>query len=179
MRKSSLMLAVLLSGCGGTSPEVYQLLVNYFTLPDSCYMSMMQPNTVTTAAQPTALSVQVWDGPDGTAFMQIESAPLSIDMGAAPNVNVGGIFTGKKAEKGWQFTSDNTTKQTANANLVVTTTSHAEMTFDRGVTFKGTGLLSSSANCVGTSCPGVNPSCSVSGIVITGTRVAVEYERAP
>ena len=179
MRQSSLLLAVLLNGCGGTSPELYQLLVNSFTVPDSCYTSMMQPNRVITAAQPSALTVQIWDGPEGTAFLQIESGPLSIDMGAAPNVPVSGIFTGKKDPKGWQFTSDNATKQTVSANAAISITSHAEMTFERGVTFKGTGLLSSSSNCVGSACSGVNPSCSVSSIVVTGTRVAVEYQRAP
>lgn len=179
MRKSSMVLALVLSGCGGTTPEVYQLLVDYFTLPDSCYTSMMQPSTVVTSRPPTAMSVQVWEGPDNTASMQIESGTILIDMGAAPDVEVGGIFTGKKGDKGWVFTSDNARKQTLPANNVVTTTTHAEMTFERGVTFKGTAVLSSSSNCVGTGCPGTNPSCSVSGIVLTGTKVAVQYERAP
>lgn len=179
MRKSSLMLALMLSGCGGTSPEVYQLLVDYFTLPDSCYTSMMQPNSVVTTAQPVALGVQVWDGPDNTAFLQVETAPINVDMGAAPNVNISGIFTGKKVDKGWTFSSDNVSKQTLPGSNVVTTTTHAEMTFERNVTFKGTGVLSSSTNCVGSSCPGTNPSCSVPGVVITGTRVAIDYQRAP
>lgn len=183
MRKSSMLLAVLLSGCGGTSPEVYQLLVDYFTLPDSCYTSMMQPNTIATVQPPAAMSVQVWDGPENSAFMQIESAPITIDMGAAPNVNIGGIFTGKKADKGWTFNSDTTVKQTVlqgtTVQATITTVTHAEMTFERGVTFKGTGVLSSSSTCAGTTCPGTNPSCTVSGIVLTGTKVAVQYERAP
>lgn len=179
MRTSSLMLALMLSGCGGTSPEVYQLLVDYFTLPDSCYTSMMQPSTVTTTSPPAPLAVQVWDGPDNTAFLQIESAAISVDMGAAPNVTVGGIFTGKKVDKGWTFSSDGVQKQTLPGNNVVTTTTHAEITFERNNTFKGTGLLSSSSNCVGAQCPGTNPSCTVSGLVLTGTRVAVEYQRAP
>jgi hypothetical protein len=179
MRKSSLMLALTLTGCGGTTPEVYQLLVDAFTLPDSCYTSMMQPSTVVTTAPPTPLSVQVWDGPDNTAFLQVESAAITVDMGAAPNVTVGGIFTGKKVEKGWTFSSDGVTKQTLPGMNVITTTTHAEITFERAVTFKGTGVLSSSSSCAGSSCPGTNPSCSVSGLVLTGTKVAVNYERAP
>jgi hypothetical protein len=181
MRKSSLILALMLSGCGGTSPEVYQLLVDYFTLPDSCYTSMMQPNSVTTTAPPTALSVQVWDGPENTAFLQVESAALTVDMGAAPNVTVGGIFTGKKVDKGWTFTSDTVNKNTVGigTNNVITSTTHAEITFERATTFKGNAVLSSSSTCAGTQCSGSNPSCSVSGIVVTGTRVAVNYERAP
>ena len=180
MRKSWMMLALALSGCGGTTPEVYQLIVDYFTLPDSCYTSMMQPTTISTVQPPTPLSVQVWDGPENTAYLQIESAAISVDMGAAPNVNIGGIFTGKKVDKGWSFTSDTSTKQTAPANsATVTTTTHAEFIFERAVTFKGTGSMSSSQNCVGTACPGANPSCTVSGVVLSGTKVAVQYERAP
>lgn len=179
MRKSSLMLALMLSGCGGTTPEVYQLLIDYFTLPDSCYTSMMQPSSVTTTAPPAAMTVQVWDGPDNTAFLQVETASISVDMGAAPNVNVGGIFTGKKVDKGWTFSSDSVQKQTLPGSNVITSTTHAELTFERATTFKGNALLSSSTNCVGSSCSGSNPSCSVSGIVLTGTRVAVNYERAP
>ena len=179
MRKSSMVLALILSGCGGTTPEVYQLLVDYFTLPDSCYTSMMQPSTVVTSQPPSAMSVQIWDGPDNTASLQVESGTITIDMGAAPDVDVNGIFTGKKGDKGWTFSSDHVRKQTLPANNVVTTTTHAEMTFERGVTFKGTAVVSSSSNCVGTGCPGTNPSCSVSGIVLTGTKVAVQYQRAP
>ncbi len=185
MRKSSLVLALVLSGCGGTTPEVYQLLVDYFSLPDSCYSSMMQPGQVITTAPPTAMTVQIWDGPENTAFLQVESAPLMIEMGSAPDVTVGGIFTGKKVEKGWTFSSDlvrkNTNTLPISGNTVVTTiTTHAELTFERALTFKGTGALNSSSNCVGAmGCPNTNPACSVSGLVISGTKVAVQYERAP
>lgn len=180
MRKSSLMLAVFLTGCGGTSPEVYQLFIETFSLPDSCYTSMMQPSSVTTAEQLTPVSVQVWDGPDNTAFLQVESGSISVDMGAAPNVSISGVFTGKKVDKGWTFSADNSVKQTQTPSGNVTTSStHAEITFERTTTFKGTGQLSSSTNCVGTTCSGTNPSCQVSGLVLSGTRVAVQYERAP
>jgi hypothetical protein len=100
-------------------------------------------------------------------------------MGAAPNVGVSGIFTGKKADKGWTFTSDTIEKQTLPGNNVITDTMHAELNFDRVPQFKGTASLSSSRNCVGNQCPGTNPTCGVSGIVVSGTRLAVQYERAP
>lgn len=179
MKKTWMLAALMLSGCGGATPEMYQLVVNYFTLPDSCYQSGMQPTTGVTVAPPDLIQVQVWDGPDNTAYMQVESGGGTIDMGQAPNVSVSGIFTGKKADKGWTFTSDTTQKQTIIGNTVTNVT-HAEFTFDRGpVTFKGTGALSSSSTCVGNQCPGTNPSCAVSGIVVQGTRIQTDYERAP
>lgn len=179
MRTTCLLLALALTGCGGVSPEVYELVIDAFSLPDSCYSQGMQPATVTTTAPPGLIQVQVWDGPENSAFLQVETGGLSIDMGAAPNVDIGGIFTGKKVDKGWTFSSDLVRKQTLPGNNVVTTTTHAELTFDRGQLFKGTGLLSSSSNCVGAQCSGTNPSCSVPALVLNGTRVAVQYERAP
>jgi len=180
MRKSWMLAAMVLSGCGGTSPELYELVVDYFTLPDSCYQSGMQPSTVVTTSPPGKLQVQVWDGPDNTSFLEVEAGGGSIDMGAAPNVDLDGIFTGKKVEKGWQFDSDGLRKQTLPGNNVITTTTHAEIVFERsGGTFKGTAALSSSSNCVGAQCPGNNPSCSVSGINVRGTRIAVQWERSP
>lgn len=180
MRKSWMLVAMMLTGCGGTTPELYELIVDSFTLPDSCYSNGMQPSTVTTTSPPSNIQVQVWDGPDNTAFLQVESGGGSIDMGAAPNVSVDGIFTGKKVEKGWTFASDAVRKQTLPGNNVITTTTHAEFTFERsGGTFKGSGALSSSSNCVGNQCPGTNPSCTVAAINVRGTRIAVQYERAP
>lgn len=178
MRKTWMLMAGLLSGCGGTSPELYALVMDYFTLPDSCYTSGMQPSTVVTAHPPAFMQVQVWEGPDNTAFLQIEEGATTVDMAAAPNVDLRGVFTGKKSDKGWTFTSDNVAKQSL-LNNVITETTHAEVTFERGVTFKGTTSVSSSRNCVGTGCPGVNPSCSVNGVVVSGTKLAVQYERAP
>ena len=180
MRNALMFLALAPTGCNGTSPEVYSLVVSHFSLPDSCYTSGMQPSTVVTTTPPGLIQVSVYDGPDNTAFLDVEKGGGSIDMGAAPNVNVNGVFTGKKVDKGWQFASDSVTKQTLPGNNVVTATTHAEIVFERFAnTFKGTVALSSSSNCVGNQCPGANPSCSVSAIDVQGTRIAVQYERAP
>ena len=179
MKKAWFVAALMLSGCGGATPEIYQLVVDYFTLPDSCYRSGMQPSTAVTAAPPGLIQVEVWDGPDNTAFLNVEGGGRTIDMGEAPNVAVEGIFTGKKGEKGWTFTSDVTQKQTVVGNTITNVT-HAELTIDRGpVSFKGTAAVSSSSTCVGNQCPGTNPSCSVSGIVVQGTRIQTDFQRAP
>ena len=180
MRKSWMLVAAVLSGCGGQAPELYDLVVDYFTLPDSCYQSGMQPSTVFTATPSRLMQVQVWDGAEGTAFLEVQGTGVSIDMGAAPNVPVSGLFSSpKKGDKGWTFNSDSVEKQTLPGNNVITTTTHAELTIDRSPTFKGTAALSSSTNCVGNQCPGANPSCGVSGIVVHGTKLQVDYQRAP
>ncbi|MBL8910212.1 MAG: hypothetical protein JNM17_05835 [Archangium sp.] len=180
MRKSWMLSALLLSGCGGVTPEIYQLLIDIFTLPDSCYTNMMQPTSGLTTAPPELMQVQVWDGPEGTAFMQVEQGGGTIDMGAAPSVPVNGIFTGKRGDKGLVFTSDYVSRTTA-ANTTFVDTTHAELAFERGGgTFKGTGALSSSRTCSGMNCGGMTqPSCSVSGINFRGSRIAVDFERAP
>lgn len=179
MRNAWMLAAVLFSGCGGVTPEIYELVVDYFTLPDSCYSNGMQPTNQTTTAPPGLMQVRVWDGPENTAFLEVEQGGASIDMGAAPNVPVSGVFVGKKVEKGWTFSSDASDKATIASTTVVDTT-HAEITFERsGGTFKGTGALSSSRTCTGTGCSGANPTCSVSGLNFRGTRIAVTFERAP
>lgn len=179
MRNSWMLLAVVLSGCNGATPQIFDLVVDYFTLPDSCYTSGMQPSTSATTRPPAFMAVQIWDAPENTAYLQVEKGATTIDMGAAPNVPISGIFIGKKVEKGWTFTSDTVIKQTLAGPNTITDTIHAEITFDRVTTSKGSAAVSSSRNCVGNQCPGTNPSCSVSGIVVNATRVAVEFERAP
>jgi hypothetical protein len=175
-------LAVILfcSACGGTSPELYHLVVSYFTLPDSCYTNSMAPTTATTAAPPDLLQVQVWDGPDNIPYLQVIAGGTSVDMGAAPNVDMRGIFTGKRADKGgWTFSSDTAAKATVAGNTVNSTT-HAELNFERGGgSFKGTAALSSSQTCTGAQCPASSPSCSVGNIALQGSRIAVEYQKAP
>lgn len=179
MRNAWMLAAVLLSGCGGLTPEIYELVVDYFTLPDSCYSNGMQPSSLTTAAPPGLMQVRVWDGPENSAFLEIEQGGASIDMGAAPNVAVSGVFIGKKVEKGWTFSSDASDKQSLAGNTITDTT-HAEITFERsGGTFKGTGALSSSRTCTGSACNGTNPTCAVNGLNFRGTRIAVTFERAP
>jgi hypothetical protein len=180
MRKSLLLTAALLTGCGGgVTPELYALAVDYFTLPDSCYSNGMQPSSVVVSAPPGLLQVQVWDGPDNTAVLEVEQGGRSIDMGAAPNVAVGGLFKGTKGDKGWTFVSETVDRATVAGNTVTDTTK-AEFTFDRGAqTFKGTAALTASRTCTGSACSGTNPACAVSGITLTGTRIAVDYQRAP
>ena len=181
MRKSWMLVAAVLSGCGaGQSPELYDLVVDYFTLPDSCYQSGMQPSTVATAVPPRLMQVQIWDSAEGIAYLEVQGAGTTVDMGAAPNVSISGVFsTPKRGDKGWTFGSDTVEKQTLPGNNVITVTTHAELTFERTPQFKGTAALSSSHNCVGNQCPGTNPSCGVSGIVVHGTRLQVDYQRAP
>lgn len=179
MRKSLLLTAVLLTGCGGgVTPELYALVVDYFTLPDSCYSNGMQPSSAVVSAPPGLLQVQVWDGPDNTAVLSVEEGGRSVDMGAAPNVAVGGLFKGTRGNNGWTFVSE-TVDRASVAGNTVTDTTRAEFVFDRGQTFKGTASLSSSRTCTGSACSGTNPACSVTGIKVDGTRLAVDYERAP
>ncbi len=183
MRKSWLLFAGLLSGCNGLSPELYTIVIESFAPSASCFTSMMEPDTVTTTAPPAALQVQVWEGPEQTSYLQIEGGGGSVDMGDAPNVGVDGVFTGKRGDKGITFTRDLVTKNTsgsATMPTVNTVTTHAEMVFERGGgTFVGTAAFSSSRSCTGTGCPMMLPTCSISGVKISGTRIAVEYERAP
>ena len=177
--KSWSLLLMALSGCGaGVTPELYAIVVDYFTLPDTCYTSGMQPSTVATARPPELMQVQVWEGPEGVAYLEVEEGGAAVDMGAAPDVPVRGVFTGQKGEKGWTFNSDSATKQTLPGNNVVTATTHASLTFERASTFKGTGALNSASSCVGAQCPGTNPTCAVS-LSVTGTKLQVDYERAP
>ena len=180
MRALMVLTVVSLSGCGGgASPELYALVVDNFSLPDSCYSSGKQPDVVAVTQPPRFVQVQVWDGADDTAYLQVEEGGTAIDMGAAPSVTIGGLFSGKKGDKGWTFTSDEVKKNTLPSSDVITTTTHAEITFDRARTFRGSAALSSSLICVGNLCPGTKPACAVSGILVNGTKLAVQYERAP
>jgi hypothetical protein len=179
MKKLLLLSVMALTGCNGVTPELYSLVVDYFRLPDSCYANGMQPSTGVTTAPPALIEVQVWDGPDNTATLEIERGNRTIDMGAAPNVTVGGLFKGTRANGGWSFVSETVGSATVAGNTVTDTT-RAEIVFERGQqTFNGLANLSSSRSCMGSACSGNNPTCSVTGIKIAGTRIAVDYQRAP
>ncbi len=180
MRQSLLLSAMLLTGCGaGVSPELYALTVDFFTLPDSCYSNGMQPGSGPVSAPAALIQVQVWDGPDNTAVLEVEQGGRTVDMGAAPNVPVNGLFKGTRGTGGWTFVSERVDRATVAGNTVTDTTK-AEFVFERGQqTFTGTAALSSSRACTGNQCPGTSPSCAVSGLKIGGTRLAVQYERAP
>lgn len=177
MRKLLLSSFVAFSGCGaGVSPELYAVVVDFFTLPDSCFTNNAQPSNVTISGPPTSMTVQVWDTAEG-ALLDVET-PRQFDMGDAANVAVGGPVKGKRGTGGWVFTTEASQKLTAGGQTLTTTT-RAEFTFERGNTFKGTLALSSSRACSGTSCAAMQPSCTVSPITINGTRLVVNYERAP
>lgn len=179
MRKTLMMAALMLSGCGGQAPELYDLLVNFFTLPDSCYENNMQPTSGATALPPALVQVQVWDGPDNTPYLEVQGTGATIDMGDAPSVPISGVFTGKRGDKGWTFTSERVSKQTIVGNTITTTTK-AELTFERAPQTKGTAALTSSRICAGANCGNNgNSSCSASNIAFVGTLLKVDYQRSP
>jgi hypothetical protein len=179
MRKLLLSSLVALSGCGGgVTPELYAMVIDFFTIPDNCYSNMAQPSNVVVTAQPVLVQGQVWDAPEQTAILEIEQGPATIDLGDAPSVGVRGLLRGKVAGNEWTFSGINSTKSTQ-IGRTVTDTSSIELTFVRGTTFKGTATLNSRRECSGSTCQGTQPSCTISGIPVNGTRLQVAYERAP
>ncbi len=179
MRKAIFgLLLVGFSGCGGTSPELYRLVVDFFALPDNCYLNNAQPSTTTTTTAPTVIQVQIWDGTDQTAILSIEGGGRSIDMGDAPNVTLGGLMKGKRGTGGWTYSAETISKATT-VGQTLTSTGKVELTFDRTPTSKGTATISSSRGCAGSTCAGTQPSCSVANIAVSSTRIATDYERAP
>ncbi len=181
MRKLVLgSLVLAFSGCGaGVSPEVYAIVVDFFTLPDSCYTNNAQPSNVTVSAAPVLLNVQVWDGPDNTAVLELEGGIRSIDLGDAPTVTLTGLMKGKKGTGAtWNFAAETVQKSTQ-VGRTLTDTSKLELNMDRANTFKGTANISSSRSCAGSTCVGTQPTCAVSGVALSGTRLQVAYERAP
>ncbi|MBL8924207.1 MAG: hypothetical protein JNJ54_35465 [Myxococcaceae bacterium] len=172
------LVALSTTGCNGVEPELYALVLPFFTLPDNCYLNNAQPSNVTVQDSPSLLNVQVWDGPEQTAILEIESGLRTIDMGDAPNITLTGLLTGKRGTGGWTFTHQGSDKSTQ-VGRTITDDTKVEFTFERGQSFKGTAALSSTRSCAGSTCMGTQPSCNVSGINITGTRFAVKYERGP
>ncbi|MCU0697225.1 MAG: hypothetical protein MUC96_11915 [Myxococcaceae bacterium] len=179
MRKLLLSSLVVFSGCGGAvTPELYAIVVDFFTIPDACYSNMAQPSNVVVTAQPALLQGQVWDAPEQSAIFEIEQGPASIDMGDAPSVAVRGLLRGKVMNNEWTFSGTNSAKSTQ-IGRTVTDTSSFELKFVRGTTFKGTATLTSRRECSGSTCQGTQPSCTISNIPVSGTRLQVAYERAP
>lgn len=179
MRKAILASLVMgLTGCGGVSPELYRIVVDFFALPDNCYLNNAQPSATTTTTALTALQVQIWDGADQSAILSIEGGSRSIDMGDAPNITLGGVMKGKKGTGGWTYSAETISKATT-VGQTLTSTGKVEVTFDRTPNSKGTITLSSSRGCAGSTCSGTQPSCAVSNIAIASTRIATDYERAP
>jgi hypothetical protein len=174
---ASLLLTV--TGCGaGISPELYAIVIDFFTLPDSCYLNNAQPSNVTVAAAPVLLRVQVWDGPSNTAVLELEEGIRSLEMGDAPTVALTGLMKGTRGTAGWTFAAETIQKSTQ-IGRTLTDTTKFELNFERSQTFKGTGGATSSRACSGTTCVGTQPSCSVSGVNLSGARLEVKYERPP
>lgn len=171
-------LLVGLTGCAGAEPELYAVVVKFFTLPDNCYLNNAQPSNVTVADPPSLLNIQVWDGPDQTALLELESGLRTVDMGDAPTITLTGLMEGKRGTGGWNFVSQSSDKSTQ-VGRTITDDTKFEITFERGATFKGTVNLTSTRSCAGSTCMGTQPSCSVTGIPVSGTKIAVKYERAP
>lgn len=176
--------ALVLVGCGSgaATPELYGVLVDFFKPATTCYVNMMAPNSVVTTGAPTETQFEVWDGPDARAVLLLDQGGRQIDMGDAPDVQFNGALEGAHGSGGWAFTLDRVTETTAmvgGSMTKVTDTTKATVTFERGSTFKGTLALNSIRACEGTGCPATSPSCSLAGIAIRGTRLAVTYQRPP
>ena len=173
-----------LTGCGGgATPDLYNFVVDSAVAGPSCYRSMMGSNTTTTGVLGSG-QFSVWDGPEGKAFLQLEGAASTIDMGDAPSVPVGGIIEGTYGTGGWNFVNERiTTTSQGGATPTFTERTKLSLVFYRGGTFKGALSASSSRTCAGTGCPpdfgSQNPSCSIDNVTLRGTRIAVDYERSP
>jgi hypothetical protein len=101
-------------------------------------------------------------------------------MGSAPDVALGGTLEGTAGSAGWTFAVERSAISTTPVTGMTTTDTHRiGLVMQRAGTFKGTLSVSSSRTCVGTGCAGTNPSCTVDGVVVRGTRLQVDYQRAP
>ena len=169
-----MMLALAVSACGPAAPEVYNLVFEPITIPDSCFTTV--PTTKTTVSQPALVRATVWDGPS-EAFLEIAGGG-SQDMGDAPSVPVSGVLRGKHGSSGWAFVGETVTTATSSATTSTTSTK-ISLTFERGLSGKGTGSASSSLGCSGTGCPSTLPKCDINNIAFQATRIQVTYETAP
>lgn len=176
-----------LAGCaGGASPEIYAVAVDYFRPADSCYADARPPAQVTTASTQASAQLQVWDGPQNTAFLEIAQGAREIDMGTAPNVSFEGVLEGAREGSQHVFSATRSSVTTVPPPLAskVTETTKLTLTFPRGGgPISGTMSLESSRTCEGSAClpnfAALNPPCNLSDIAFRGTRLAVEFERAP
>jgi hypothetical protein len=177
--KKILGLCWLTCACGnGAVPELYQVSLDYFVPPATCYRTGMQPTDMTTMAPQTGFGMRVWDGPDSKAYLQLENAPTAaIDMGDAPSVSLDGVYEGTNGVGGWTFATARSSQTVNGLNMDKTTeTESAAFTFARGGVITGTLALSSASTCVGaTGCPAMNPSCTISGVAFRGTALASDY----
>src|SRR4051812_43096175 len=101
------LLAATACGGGGTSPELYAMVLDFVTAPSSCFQN--PPTTMTTQGPLVTLQAEVWDGPESKAYLVPTGGGLSIDMGDAPTITLGAGTTleGVNAgATGWTFTTD-------------------------------------------------------------------------
>jgi hypothetical protein len=175
------LLAVLLAGCGGggSSPELYALVVGFAAPPSSC--SAMAPTTKVNQGPLATTQVEVWDGPEAKAYLTLVGAALNVDMGDAPRVTVaaGTALEGTNGATGWTFVTDRDTTTTGLTGAMTEVKTHVALSFPRTSTAKGTLSLSSSQTCTGTACPTVMPTCSIDNIDVRLTRLAVDYLKTP
>ncbi len=179
------VLGLTMSACGGASPELYRLLIERVDTPTNCYSENNEPNT-TNERPPGQLQVQVWDGPDGLIYLTVDDGSFPMSMGEAPAMSIGGVFDGAADGDAVKYTQTNktvTTTEFGDNEQVLTTTATATITFPRtSGAFTGTAELNSSRACTGPDvvCPeSLTRSCKISNLTVTGTRLAVQYERAP
>jgi hypothetical protein len=171
MRRTLLVgFVFVLAGCGAAPrPDYFSLVVDYFRPLASCYADGTAPVEGVRQTAPTLIEVQVWDGPDGSAYLDVLKGDTTMDMGDAPGVVVGGIFSGTKGATSWSFKSE-TVEVTEPANATVTVTRSATFVFERKTTFHGTLSLSSVRSCLGTACAGLDLGCTIADIAFAGTQ---------
>jgi hypothetical protein len=181
MRLNLVALAVALAGCGGSvPPELYALIVDTVAIPATCFATAP---TGSVAKGPLGTTqVQVFDGPEGKAFMVADTA-MTFDMGDAPSVTVSAseALEGTNGPMGWSFVGDRdftTVTGVGGISQTVQTKTHIAVALQRSATGKGTLSLSSSRTCTGTGC-GASPACSIDSIPFRSTRLQVDFERSP
>lgn len=182
------LVAVTSSSCaGGVSPELYAVIVDFFRPAPSCYVSGMYPSNDVTAASPMSLRVEVYDWQnqsDNKVFLEIVSGGVTVDMGDARPVILGGLFEGTKAQSADQpvtFAASRTVERQSGGitgTATYTDNTKATISITRGRTIKGTLQLESATSCTG-NCPGTIPSCTISNINVRGTQLEVDYQQAP
>lgn len=184
MKKLIVMLAVAaLTGCSGVEAELYNLVIEPKDAPDSCYTDGNEPNTTHPSLPSILMQVEVFDGPEGSSYLVVTENGATYPLGNAGNVDIGGVFNGAKPDsKGVTFTSSTVSKTTnAAATQTNTVTETATITFARGGgPFTGSASVSASRKCEGTGCPNNGDiSCSISDLVLKGSRIKTDWQRAP
>jgi hypothetical protein len=181
--------AVCTSSCaGGVTPELYAVIVDFFRPGTSCYANNMYPANDVSASSGGSFRVEVYDWSDQgnqKVFLEIVSGGVTVDMGDARPVVLGGLFEGTRATGGDQpttFVSSRTTERNVNVlgqTAAFVDNASATIAINRGRNVKGTLELKSTTTCTGTACPGTIPQCTIGGVQLRGTQLEVDYEQAP